>query len=257
MNIVSYQGSKRKELNKIKEHEPKKINTFVDVFGGGANVSLFYLDRNIKTIYNDINTDMVDLLNILRDATKTKELIIEYNKNKENNNEKKFYDIYDNKIKISNVCRFIYLSSCCFRSMTNTRMPKLNNKKIAKCKKIEYYTKFEKILNKLKVHNHDYKIIFDRYKNNEDYFLYLDPPYVEKRTTDYGTNFTIEDLEYIKEFMSNCKCKVMLHIDFTGWTYFNFKNLIKNVYPIRYGMSNKKKNVKDIYSKYHTIITNY
>ena len=256
-NIVAHQGSKIKELEKIKENEPKKINTFIDVFGGGANVSLFYLNRKIKTIYNDVNKDMVDLLKTLKDKNKTKKLITEYNKIKINNNEKKFYDIYDKKIKISNVCRFVYLSSCCFRSMITKRMPNLRNKKIANCKKIEYYTKFEKILKPLVIYNEDYKIIFEKYKNNEDYFLYLDPPYIEKRCTDYGTYFTIDDLLYIKKFMLNCKCKVLLHIDFTGWTYFNFKDMIKSVYPIRYNMSHKKKDVRDIYLKYHVIITNY
>ena len=53
MNIVSYQGSKRKELERIKQHEPKKFRIFVDVFGGGANVTLYYLKRNIETIYTN------------------------------------------------------------------------------------------------------------------------------------------------------------------------------------------------------------
>lgn len=258
MNIVSYQGSKRQELENIKAYEPLKFNTMVDVFGGGANVSIFYLNRDIKTVYNDVNVDMVNILNVLKDKEKTADLIAEYNKIKVDNSEKKFYDIYDNKIKISAACRYVYLCSCCFRSITSTRMPKLNNaKKVVDCKKIEYYTKYENVLKELEVKNEDYKIILEQYRDCDDAFLYLDPPYIEKTAIGYGTFFTIEDLEYIKEYMLNCKCKVLLHIDFTGWTYFNFKNMIRTVYPIRYSMSNKLKGVKDIYAKYHTIICNY
>ena len=259
MIIVAYQGSKRKEVNHIKDYEPTSIDTFVDVFGGGANVSLFYLGRNINTIYNDVSIDMVRLLNILKNKTQTKELIEEYNKIKDDNCVKLFYDIYDNVVILSPACKFLYLSSCCFRSIITMRTPILRkpDNHIGKCKSIDYFIKFNDIFKDLEVFNDDYKITLERYKDCYDFFLYLDPPYVSKNTKDYVKEFTINDLEYIKAFMLSCKCNVMLHIDFTGWTYFQFKDMIKSVYPVRYSMSNKKAEVKDIYCKYHCIITNY
>jgi DNA adenine methylase len=257
MNIISYQGSKRNELNIIQEYEPKQYDEFIDVFGGGANVSLFYLKKNKKVVYNDINKDICDLLIILKDLDKTNNLINEYNNICKNNNEDFFYKVYDKKIDITPSCRLVYLSCVCFRSMINNRMPKINNGIIAKPKNINYYTKYNTILKDVNILNQDYKEILNQYKDDENKFLYLDPPYVEKKINEYGVNFTINDLLHIKEFFKVCKCKILLHIDFTGWTYFNFKEYIKYVYPIRYGMSNKKKDVKDIYQKYHCIINNY
>ncbi len=58
--------------------------------------------------------------------------------------------------------------------------------------------------------------------------------------------------------MSNyCDCKVMLHIDFTGYTYHEFKDMIKYVYPFHYESSTKKKDVRGVYEKYHMIICNF
>jgi DNA adenine methylase len=257
MNIISYQGSKRNELKIIEKYEPLEYKTFVDVFGGGANVSLFYLEKNKNVVYNDINKDICELLKILQDEEKTKDLINEYGNICKNHNLEYFYKVFDKEIKISSSSRLIYLSCICFRSMIHNRMPKINNDILAKPKKINYYTKFNNTLKNMNILNEDYKKILEKYKDDEDAFLYLDPPYIEKKIDAYGVNFTIEDLIYIKDFLKTCKCKIFLHIDLTGWTYINFKEYIKFTYPIRYSMSNKKKDVKDIYGKYHCIINNY
>ena len=257
MNIIAYQGSKRNELDIIEKYEPKIYDVFIDVFGGGANVSLFYLKKNKNVVYNDINIDMCNLLKILKDEEQTNQLITEYNNICKNHNTDFFYKVFDKNIDITPCCRLVYLSCICFRSMVNNRMPKINNNIIAKPKNISYYKKYNTILKDIKILNQDYKEILDKYKDDENKFLYLDPPYVDKKINEYGVNFTIVDLLHIKEFFNICKCKIFLHIDFTGWTYFNFKEYIKFIYPIRYSMSNKKKDVKDIYQKYHCIITNY
>ena len=74
MNIISYQGSKRKELKIIKKYQPKSFDELIDVFGGGANVSLGYLQENYKVQYNDVLSSMCGLLKILKDEDKTDKL---------------------------------------------------------------------------------------------------------------------------------------------------------------------------------------
>jgi len=257
MSIVSYQGSKRKELDFINKWEPTEFQTVVDVFGGGANVSMFYLNRNINTIYNDINSDMVQLLKVLRSKKNTAQLIIDYNKLRLNNSIELFYKIFDNLIDMTPECRFVYLCSNCFLGCFTKRTPKTLHKKLIQCKKIEYFEKFEsKLINLENIFNEDYKIILDKYRDMQDHFLYLDPPYLDNTSRAYNVTFTIADLEYIKSFMATCKCKVMLHLEFTGWTYYTFKKMIRETYPVHYNMTGKTK-IQTLYNKYHCIITNY
>ena len=254
MNIIAYQGSKKKECKIIKEHQPKQFNEIIDVFGGGANVTLSYLKDGDKVHFNDILSSMCGLLTILKDNDKIDELIKEYNEVVKNNTEEKFYKIFDKEIIISEEARLIYLSTSCFRGMLTSRMPNCRKGVLAKCKKIEYYKKFPELLKSLTITNKDYKDILEQYKNDSNKFLYLDPPYVSKNTNDYGVEFTVKDLIYIKKFMGECKCKVMLHIDFTGYTYDLFKQYIKHYYSVKYEMGGSKKN---IYGKYHIILCNY
>ena len=258
MNILSWQGSKKKELDIIEKYQPLKFDYFIDVFGGGANVSSIYLKKNnIKVIYNDINSDLCELLKTLQDEKKTKNLIEEFNKLKDMQSKDLFYKIYDNEFNISASCKIVYLTISAFRSMIGTRMPNFRDNKMAKLKNIDYFINYPSILKNLTILNKDYKELLEKYKDDENKFLYLDPPYVEKTTKAYNVNFTIKDLIYIRDYMKVCKCKVLLHIDFTGWTYFNFKQYIKFIYPIRYSMSSKKKDIQDIYEKYHVILSNY
>ena len=255
MNIIAYQGSKKKELKIIKEYQPKQFNEIIDVFGGGANVSLGYLKDGYKVQYNDILSSMCGLLTTLKDNEKTDKLIKEYNEVVKNNTKEKFYKIFDKEFIISDEARLIYLSCNCFRSLLARRMPMTSKEgDITKCKKIEYYKKFAELLKPLKITNKDYKDILEQYKNDSNKFLYLDPPYVSKKTNEYCVEFTATDLIFIKKFMDECKCKVMLHIDFTGYTYHLFKQYIKHYYSVRYGMGSI---IKNIYSKYHIILCNY
>lgn len=62
---LNYIGGKSKSniINFLVSNMPKDINTFYDLFGGGANVSLNVKCNNI--VYNDINNIVVKLLNDL------------------------------------------------------------------------------------------------------------------------------------------------------------------------------------------------
>lgn len=57
---LNYIGGKWEVLPMIKEKLPKKINTFYDLFGGGATVSINM--KADKVVYNDINWAVRDLL---------------------------------------------------------------------------------------------------------------------------------------------------------------------------------------------------
>lgn len=60
---LNYIGSKAQLIDDIKEYFPDKIDTFVDLFGGGFNVGI---NSNAnKVIYNDINFFVADIIKSL------------------------------------------------------------------------------------------------------------------------------------------------------------------------------------------------
>lgn len=61
---LNYVGGKFKLLPQIVPLFPEKINTFYDVFGGGANVSA-NVNAN-KIVYNDINLNVVNILDTFK-----------------------------------------------------------------------------------------------------------------------------------------------------------------------------------------------
>lgn len=61
---LNYVGGKFKLLPQIVPLFPEKINTFYDIFGGGANVSA-NVNAN-KIVYNDINLNVVNILDTFK-----------------------------------------------------------------------------------------------------------------------------------------------------------------------------------------------
>lgn len=61
---LNYVGGKYKLLPQIYPHFPKQINTFVDLFGGGANVGINV--KANKIIINDVVTDLIELYKALQ-----------------------------------------------------------------------------------------------------------------------------------------------------------------------------------------------
>lgn len=85
---LNYVGGKYKLLKEILPLFPNKINTFVDLFGGGFNVGINVNAEH--TIYNDLENHVVELMEYLQ-STDTEKLLLEidnliekYNLSKEN-----------------------------------------------------------------------------------------------------------------------------------------------------------------------------
>lgn len=85
---LNYVGGKYKILNQIIPKFPKKINTFVDLFGGGFNVGINVNSK--KVIYNDIIIPLCELMKFFSTTTadklieKLEKNILVNNLNKEN-----------------------------------------------------------------------------------------------------------------------------------------------------------------------------
>ena len=95
-------------------------------------------------------------------------------------------------------------------------------------------------LNKSTITNNDYLVIFDKYKDNQNAFLYLDPPYLDSYNAGYATYKTHdEDLKVIDntemyinflEILKNGKCKILFSINDCALTRHIYKDFIKESY---------------------------
>lgn len=186
---LNYVGGKYKLLPQILPLFPDNINTFYDVFGGGANVSINV--KANKIIYNDLITELVNLLNNLY-KTNTEECLKQidntintYNLTKENkegfiklrndynNGNKEWYIFYtlicycfNNQIRFNNNHEF----NSSFGKNRSSFNLTLRNK----------FINFVNKLHKLNINfiNKDFKEVIDFSEINKNDFIYLDPPYL-------------------------------------------------------------------------------
>jgi len=255
--FMPYVGNKSREINKIKEHvscDPE--STFVDVFCGSEVVGGNFCkdERFSGVVFNDVDPDVSEMCWVFQDDDDYKNLIRECQK-------VKTAEEYEQKIKEYPLTKFFLKSVCTFSGMGGKWCQKAYDTRHKSLEsKIPYQVNWSVNIGKpskgINYTNVDYKLIFKLY-NKKECFLYLDPPYVTKKDNNYGTDFTVDDLIFIRDFMRNCECKVMLNIDFNGWIYTEFKDMIREVYSHTYSSSNSKERNKKFYTNFHTIITNY
>jgi len=208
--MFSYQGSKRKELNYIRDYEPENFEIVVDVFGGGGNVFLDYVKRypTKKVIYNDFDkclTDIFYTVAIGNGKYLQDEVNAHISLEKHRDRVYKIKAGEDEKTPLN----FLSLSQTGFRGIWNNATPRNDN--VAYIKLCNY----EELVNDPDVIlNMDYKELMNKYKSCKEAFLYLDPPYAKTDLKTYKKGGDKEFLPFILKFMKDpeTKCKVMLHV---------------------------------------------
>jgi DNA adenine methylase len=111
---------------------------------------------------------------------------------------------------------------------------------------------FIPILKRTEICNKDYKEIIDNYKDNNEAFIFFDPPYLDCDTL-YTSSQKFENIyKYIYGFMQECKCKTMLVVKENQYILDTFGDFVR----VTYG-KNYKCNAKSDKENNHVIITNY
>jgi len=260
---VSYLGGKRREIHHIIKYQPKEFNKLIDTFGGGNAVGLWYSQEypKLEIHYNDINKEITELYKMLKDGGEITKVLEEFSKI-DLNDEELYYKVSNGEIEMNENVKYIYLKSISrmgdiHRRLFNKRKNK-DGTYTNESRNLKSYAKFYKyrdVMKNMTITCKDYKEILDQYKDDENAFLYLVPPYISKKTCEYNVEFKADNLVYIKEFMKTCKCKVMLNVDFLGYTYDLFKDNIKHYYQVKYASSTAR--AVNIYQKYHCLVCNY
>jgi DNA adenine methylase len=270
---IFYMGNKYKLLKQLIPLFPEQCNTFLDLFGGSAVVSMNYKGKN-KTIYNEFNKNIVELVKLFKYSNiedldtyfndKIKEFnIISTGKDFRKNMElqKGYYDFrnYYNGC-LNKDYRDLYLLIC--YSMNHLIRFNKNNEFNASCGSTQRYIK-EKIENGNKMlqdvdilNKNCFEIDFGILNEND--FVYCDPPYLnteavynEKRAFggwnieyDYKLFSILEELNdrKIKWGLSNVfvnRDKENTHlIEWCNKNNWNIVHLNRNYNPFSRGNSN-------------------
>jgi site-specific DNA-adenine methylase len=235
-------GNKRNELKfliPIIEPHITKDTIFVEPFCGSAIVSfnVFKKHKDIHFHINDIDKHRIKFLkNMLIEEERTKLYKIEEQILKEG------APYYYSIVRDGNDEFLKYVISKRIHAFRHGLFP--TTKKIILRKITPNWIDF---LNKAIITNYNYIHIFDKYIDNKDAFLYIDPPYMDSYNAGYNTyngqdtvdsNLLIIDntIMYIHllDILINGKCKILFSINECALTKHLYKDFIKESYNHQY-----------------------
>ena len=248
-------GNKKNELKlliPIIKENIKPDDIFVEPFCGSCIVSYnVFKNCNINKFHlNDLNNLRIDFYNNMLDENKRNELYKIEEEIKEKGEEE--YYKYVKKNKKENFNNYwSHIISLRIHSFRHGLFP--TNRKIILSKIPD---KWIELFNKSIITCEDWKETLNKYKDNENAFIYLDPPYLDSYNASYNqyqkshdenafiidnTKIYIDILEYLK----NAKCKILFSINKNAITEHIYKDYIKNQYLKRYDMNAKRTGTKE------------
>lgn len=188
---LNYVGGKHKLLPQILPLFPNKICTFIDLFGGGANVSI-----NVnadKIIYNDINLKVVQILETFKKHNAShllqmiNELITHYNLSK--TNQEGFLALrdeynkseYKEPIMLYTIICYAFNYQIRFNSKGEYNMPFGKDRSSFNSVLQDKFITFCEALHKKNIvfTNSDFREYIDTPFENNNAFVYCDPPYLD------------------------------------------------------------------------------
>ena len=193
--LLKWVGGKRQILGELISLMPSTYNTYCEPFlGGGA---LFFALHPSKAIVNDINEELINFYEVVRDDHQALlDIISEY---QAKDCEEFFYEIraldrdvenFKKTSKVVKAARTFYLNRTCFNGLYRVNSKGFFNSPYGKpiCKFIIDTDRFVAMSTYLKEHNitlcsNTYEYVLDKLKKGD--FVYLDPPYDRVSTTSF------------------------------------------------------------------------
>ena len=256
--IVKWSGGKKDEIKKFIEHIPENFNTYLEPFIGGGAV-FFHLNPK-KAAISDVHKELVDFYQSIKEG-KSEEI---YNFMSEHPNEPDTYykvrDEFEVLEPLDNAKRFYYLRKTCYRGMLrynkkgkfNIPYGRYKTYKYEEIKNKDYY----ELLKNTEIHNKSFEYMFGNY-NNENNFMFLDPPY-DSEFTDYGyCSFGKDEHEKLAECFKNTKIKCLMIIGKTDFISNLYKDYIVDEYDKKYRFKLHSGRVGNEINTKHLIIKNY
>jgi len=205
-SFISWIGGKKLLRKHICNQFPENINKYVEVFGGAGWV-LFYKDKHADVeVYNDINSELVNLFRCVKYHPEAIEKEMEYTLNS-----REIFNCFKNQgietlTDIQRAARYLYLIKASYGS--KTKVYGLKPRKIANFNKI---TDIRDRLSKVIIENRSFNEVIRAYDSSGTLF-YCDPPYFNAEQFYDTGNFVFDEEQHVllKRILSNIKGKFIL-----------------------------------------------
>ena len=249
LSILTYIGSKRKDIKYFEQHIPENIDCIVEPFGGSGYLSLYMFSKNnnLKSIINDIDFNLINFFNQIK--KNPDDIITGYNNLLSSfSNKNEYLKIIDEYKKDEGDDKRKAILYLFFNKCYNLR-PGLypNDKKINQIDKDkDKYKTFFNWLNNSTFICGDYMEIYNLHKDNKKNFIFFDPPYLDSFNAFYSshkfnnidnTKIYIEILDMMKNNKKSC---LMLIINNNAITKFIYKDFIIGEYNKEYSYTQNK-----------------
>jgi DNA adenine methylase len=256
--LVKWSGGKSDEIKQFEKYFPSEYDTYIEPFIGGGSV-YFNLSPK-KAIISDVHCELIDFYKCIGEG-KSKEIhdfMIDTP-----NDEETYYKIRDKMTindTLDNAKRFYYQRKTCFRGMLRYNKNGKFNIPFGKYKTINYSEvvnpHYEDLLKRTEILNASFEHVFETY-NNENNFMFLDPPY-DSEFTDYGyCQFGKEEQKKLATLFKETKIKCLMVIGKTKFIEELYKDYIVDEYDKKYKFKLYAGRIGSEINTKHLIIKNY
>jgi DNA adenine methylase len=258
--LIKWSGGKYDELKYIRPHclDHSKVDLYIEPFVGGGAV---FFDREYyQSVISDVHEGLINFYQQIKNG---KSLEIYKLVSKFGNDEKSYYwirDEFEPKTGVECAARFYYLRKTCFRGMLRYNKSGKFNIPYGKYKSININDLknpwYEKLLKNTDIRMNTFEEIFDKF-NDENNFMFLDPPY-DSTFTNYGyCSFTKDHHRKLSDCFKTTRNKCLLVIGETDFIKELYKSYIIDSYRKNYSFKIYGGRVSDEINNNHLIIRNY
>ena len=256
--LVKWSGGKKDEIPKILPHIPEKYKTYIEPFVGGGAL-YFHLKPN-SAVIADVHKELTDFYKTVKHGGA---LHIHDFMKEHPNTEEEYYKVRD-KMKVENALdnakRFYYLRKTCYRGMLRYNKKGKFNIPFGRYKTYNYEIlkdkEYENLLKNTKIYCKNFEFIFQKY-NDENNFVFLDPPY-DSEFTDYGyCQFGREEHKKLAQCFKTTKNKCLMIIGKTPFIEEHYNGYIVGEYDKKYRFKLHSGRIDDKINNKHLIIKNY
>ncbi len=221
ISLTEYMGGKNNvPMNKrLQALIPEKKTDFVEPFAGSASVSLNCHSVTGKYYLNDLDENMANLLDVVTHAETAEKLI---DKIEEAEFSKEEFERVKGKIKNGNYDDNIewakdelFLLGCSFNALRKSyrvrdSVPETKQRMVQHIKRVDKKMRHHEVV----VSSEDALEYIKQFKEDENAFLYIDPPYnPEYLSSDddlYRRRLKMERQRELLEVIRDVKCKILL-----------------------------------------------
>lgn len=256
--LYKWSGGKRREISLFNKYYPNSFELFIEPFFGAGAV---FFDLSFKkNVINDIHEDSINFLREIKNSNALK--IFELMKGAKNTEEDYYFirDKFEPKNNIEEAFKFFYLRKTCYRGMLRYNNSGKFNIPYGRYKTYSFSellnSEYENLLKNTEIFNCDFSYIFERYNNNDN-FMFLDPPY-DSEFTNYGyCSFGKEDQVKLANLFKTTKNKCLLIIGETDFIKSLYKEYIVDSYFKKYSFKIHSGRIGEEIDNRHLIIKNY